>query len=73
MMRIPKSIEAVISEFEKLPGIGPKSAERLTYHLLRAPKEYSERLADTISDLKEKKGSSPKRTKDHPIAKKGVS
>lgn len=53
-MRIPKSIEAVISEFEKLPGIGPKSAERLTYHLLRAPKEYSERLADTISDLKEK-------------------
>ncbi|OGY22097.1 MAG: recombination protein RecR [Candidatus Woykebacteria bacterium GWB1_45_5] len=53
-MRLPKSIEAVISELEKLPGIGPKTAERLTYHLLRAPKEYSEKLADTIRQLKEK-------------------
>jgi recombination protein RecR len=53
-MKVPKSVEAVISEFERLPGIGPKTAERLTYHLLRAPKEYSHRLAETIRQLKEK-------------------
>lgn len=53
-MKVPKSVEAVISEFERLPGIGPKTAERLTYHLLRAPKEYSQKLAETIRQLKEK-------------------
>ncbi|OGY25408.1 MAG: recombination protein RecR [Candidatus Woykebacteria bacterium RBG_16_44_10] len=53
-MRLPASVEAVINELEKLPGIGPKTAERLTYHLLRAPKEYSEQLAATIKELKEK-------------------
>jgi recombination protein RecR len=53
-MRLPRSVEAVINELEKLPGIGPKTAERLTYHLLRAPKEYSEQLAATIKELKEK-------------------
>ncbi|OGY23170.1 MAG: recombination protein RecR [Candidatus Woykebacteria bacterium RBG_13_40_15] len=53
-MRIPKSVEAVIVEFEKLPGIGPKTAERLTYHLLNAPKEYAAQLASAVVDLKEK-------------------
>jgi recombination protein RecR len=53
-MRIPKSVEAVIAEFEKLPGIGPKTAERLTYHLLNAPKEYAAQLASAVVDLKEK-------------------
>ena len=53
-MKLPKSVEAAISEFEKLPGVGPKTAERLTYHLLRAPKEYSEKLAGSIKELKEK-------------------
>jgi len=52
-MKLPKSVEAVISELEKLPGIGPKTAERLTYHLLRAPKDYSKRLAETVDQLKE--------------------
>ena len=53
-MKLPKSVEAAISEFEKLPGVGPKTAERLTYHLLRAPKEYSEHLASAIKELKGK-------------------
>lgn len=52
-MRLPKSVEDVINEFEKLPGVGPKTAERLTYHLLNAPKEYSEKLAKTVNRLKE--------------------
>jgi recombination protein RecR len=53
-MKIPRSVANLIGELEKLPGIGPKSAERLTYHLLRAPKEYSEKMAAVIGELKEK-------------------
>jgi len=44
----------LISELEKLPSIGPKSAERLTYHLLNASRENSEALAVAISELKDK-------------------
>lgn len=53
-MKIPKSVGNLIAELEKLPGIGPKTAERLTYHLLNAPKEYSASLAKAIEALKEK-------------------
>ena len=49
-MRLPKSVEAVIAEFEKLPGIGPKTAQRLTYFLLHAPKERSVVLASAIAE-----------------------
>lgn len=53
-MQIPKSVANVIAEFEKLPGIGPKSAQRLTYYLLHAPKEYATTLAEAVRELKEK-------------------
>jgi len=53
-MRLPKSVEAVIAEFEKLPGIGPKTAQRLTYFLLHAPKERTNALALAIAELKDK-------------------
>lgn len=53
-MKLPKSVENVIAELEKLPGVGPKSAQRLTYHLLNAPKEYSASLGAAISELKER-------------------
>lgn len=53
-MQIPKSVAAVISEFEKLPGIGPKSAQRLTYYLLHAPKEHAQALSAAISELRDK-------------------
>jgi recombination protein RecR len=53
-VKIPSSVANLINELERLPSIGPKSAERLTYHLLNAPKEYSERLASAISQLKDK-------------------
>lgn len=53
-MKLPKPVENVIAELEKLPGIGPRSAQRLTYHLLNAPKEYSASLAASIAELKEK-------------------
>jgi recombination protein RecR len=47
-------ITRLIEEFNKLPGIGPKSAQRLTYHLLRAPASEVSALADAIKNLKEK-------------------
>lgn len=53
MSHIPKNIEKTIEEFSKLPGIGPKSAERLTFHLLRKPNENVEQLGETIKNLKD--------------------
>jgi recombination protein RecR len=46
-------IARLIEEFSKLPGIGPKSAQRLTYHLLQAPSEKAEALAKAILGLKQ--------------------
>jgi len=50
----PAPVTRVIDEFHKLPGIGPKSAQRLTYHLLRIPPEDAIALAQAIIELKEK-------------------
>jgi recombination protein RecR len=48
-----KPIARVVDELSRLPGIGPKTAQRLTYHLLRVPAEQSQALADAIIDLKQ--------------------
>lgn len=50
----PQSVTRLIDEFHKLPGIGPKSAQRLTYHLLRIPHDDARALADAITELKER-------------------
>lgn len=47
MLNIP-ALEKLVHELSRLPGIGPKSAQRLAYHLLRAPEEYSRRLAEAL-------------------------
>ncbi len=47
-------IQKLIQELNKLPGIGPKSAQRLAYHLLRAPEEQAKLLADAILSVKQK-------------------
>ena len=44
----------LIEALHRLPGIGPKSAQRLTYYLLRASAEEARALADAVVDLKEK-------------------
>jgi recombination protein RecR len=49
---IPASVTRLIEEFSRLPGIGPKTASRLVYFLLRAPDEQSRALAEALSDLK---------------------
>ncbi len=48
-----KPISRLIEELNKLPGIGPKTAQRLAYHLLQAPPERSRDLADAIASIKE--------------------
>lgn len=47
-------IARLIEAFHKLPGIGPKSAQRLTYHLLRSSGEEARTLAEAIVELKER-------------------
>jgi recombination protein RecR len=46
-------ITRLVEEFHKLPGVGPKSAQRITYHLLRAPDEEVKSLAEAILSLKQ--------------------
>jgi recombination protein RecR len=54
MRTIAEPISRLIEELNKLPGIGPKSAKRLAYHLLRSPDEEAKALAEAIVTLKEK-------------------
>ena len=46
-------VTALIEEFAKLPGIGPKTAQRLTFFLLRSPADQARKLADAITRVKE--------------------
>ncbi len=49
---LPPSVARLIEEFAKLPGIGPKTASRLTFYLLRAPDEQVAALAEAVRALK---------------------
>lgn len=49
---LPRSVERLINEFARLPGIGPKTASRLTFYLLRAPDEQAAELAAALDVLK---------------------
>jgi recombination protein RecR len=46
----------LITEFKRLPGIGQKSAQRIAFHVLRAPREDAEQLSAAILDVKDKLG-----------------
>jgi len=48
------AVSKLIEELNKLPGIGPKSAQRLAYYLLRAPEEQAKGLAEAILSVKQK-------------------
>ncbi len=52
MSLLPPQIQKAVEEFSKLPGIGPKSAERLTFHLLRSSKASAEGLGSSLLALK---------------------
>ena len=46
-------ISKLIEELSRLPGIGPKSAQRLAFHLIHMPKEQVKELADSMVDARE--------------------
>ena len=48
-----KGFDRLVSEFQRLPGIGGKSAARLAYYVLRSPREEAERLAGAIKESRE--------------------
>ena len=51
-MQLPEPIQKLITAFSRLPGIGPKTASRLTFYLLRAPDDVSQDLAEALTQLK---------------------
>jgi recombination protein RecR len=52
-MSLPGPLVRLIEELQRLPGIGPKGAQRLAFHLLKTPREQTNRLVDAIRDVKE--------------------
>jgi recombination protein RecR len=54
MAQYAKPLARLVGELERLPGIGPKSAQRMAFHLLRIPTEEARRLADAIIEVKER-------------------
>jgi recombination protein RecR len=52
-MSLPDSLQTLIDQFKRLPGIGAKSAQRLAFHVLKTPREDAERLCDAIRDVKD--------------------
>jgi recombination protein RecR len=51
-MKIPKAIQNLIESFEKLPGIGQKTAQRLTFYLLHVPQGELDNFSSAVRDLK---------------------
>ena len=51
-MSTDRSMQRLLDELGRLPGIGPKSAQRIAYYLLEADAEESRRLAEAILDMK---------------------
>ncbi|MEK7111372.1 MAG: recombination mediator RecR [Patescibacteria group bacterium] len=51
-MRIPKAIQDLTNQFERLPGIGPKTAQRLTFYLLHVPQNVLDEFSKSVVELK---------------------
>jgi len=51
-MSLPDSLVRLIEELQRLPGIGPKGAQRLAFHLLKTPREDTDRLVDAVREVK---------------------
>jgi recombination protein RecR len=54
MSAVPQPVARLIDEFSRLPGVGPKTASRLTYFLLRQPSEQTRALAEALVEMKER-------------------
>jgi recombination protein RecR len=53
-MSLPDPLVRLIEELQRLPGIGPKGAQRLAFHLLKTPREHTDRLVEAVRDVKER-------------------
>jgi recombination protein RecR len=51
---LPDPLIRLIEELQRLPGIGPKGAQRLAFHLLKTPRDVTDRLVDAVRDVKER-------------------
>lgn len=51
-MKVPKAIQNTIESFEKLPGVGPKTAQRLTFYLLHVPQYELDKFSESLTNLK---------------------
>src|SRR5438309_7278994 len=56
MPQLPEPLERLIQELSRLPGIGPKTAQRLAFHLLRVDRVRADSLAQAIEDVKARIG-----------------
>ena len=56
MPQLPEPLERLVQELSRLPGIGPKTAQRLAFHLLRVDRVRAEALAAAIEDVKARIG-----------------
>ncbi len=52
MLYYPRPLAALLEQLEKLPGVGPKSAQRLAFHILRASQEDGQKLAQAIVNVR---------------------
>lgn len=52
-MSLPDPLVRLIEELQRLPGIGPKGAQRLAFHILKTPREQADRLTDAVRAVKE--------------------
>jgi len=50
---LPDPLTRLVEELQRLPGVGPKSALRLAFHILKTPRDVSDRLVDAIHDVKD--------------------
>jgi recombination protein RecR len=53
-MSLPDPLLRLIEELQRLPGIGPKGAQRLAFHILKTPREQSDRLVEAVREVKER-------------------
>lgn len=51
---LPSSVERLVAELARLPGLGPRSAQRLAFHVMKAPPERARALAEALVEVKER-------------------
>jgi recombination protein RecR len=53
-MALPDSLARLVEELQRLPGIGPKGAQRLAFHILKTPRSQTDALIEALRDVKER-------------------